>query len=165
MHKLGMIAATAATAMLFASPAIAQGRGRGNGGVPPGQRPPAGMCRVWIDGVPPGQQPAPTDCATAAATRPANARIIYGDRTDRTSLPDRRIFNSNGDVVIMNGQRCVQRTDRNGQLRTFCPNNDREDDDHELSARINGERHGKFKKHKGKDHGDRDRDDDRNERN
>jgi hypothetical protein len=49
--------------------------------IPPGQRPPAGMCRVWIDGVPPGQQPAPTDCQTAVATKPANARVIWGDQS------------------------------------------------------------------------------------
>jgi hypothetical protein len=50
--------------------------------VPPGQRPPAGMCRVWIDGVPPGHQPAVTDCATAQvqAAQTANARVIYGDQ-------------------------------------------------------------------------------------
>jgi hypothetical protein len=46
--------------------------------VPPGQRPPAGMCRVWIEGVPPGRQPAVTDCVTARATAPLNSRIIYG---------------------------------------------------------------------------------------
>jgi len=49
--------------------------------IPPGQLPPAGMCRIWIDGVPPGQQPAPTDCQTAVATKPANARVIWGDQT------------------------------------------------------------------------------------
>jgi len=49
--------------------------------VPPGQMPPAGMCRIWIDGVPPGQQAAPTDCQTAVATKPANARVIWGDQT------------------------------------------------------------------------------------
>jgi hypothetical protein len=49
--------------------------------VPPGQLPPAGMCRIWIDGVPPGQQPAPTDCQTAVATKPANARVLWGDQT------------------------------------------------------------------------------------
>jgi hypothetical protein len=49
--------------------------------VPPGQMPPAGMCRIWIDGVPPGQQPAPTDCQTAVATKPANARVIWGDQS------------------------------------------------------------------------------------
>ena len=48
--------------------------------IPPGQLPPAGMCRIWIDGVPPGQQPAPTDCQTAVATKPANARVIWGDQ-------------------------------------------------------------------------------------
>lgn len=48
--------------------------------IPPGQLPPRGMCRVWIDGVPPGQQPAVTDCATAERTRVANSRVIYGDR-------------------------------------------------------------------------------------
>ena len=40
--------------------------------------PPAGLCRIWIDGVPPGRQPAPTDCATAERTRPNNARVLYG---------------------------------------------------------------------------------------
>ena len=48
--------------------------------VPPGHRPPPGMCRIWIDGVPPGQQPAPTDCATAERNRTANSRVIYGDQ-------------------------------------------------------------------------------------
>lgn len=56
--------------------------GRNSQGIPPGQMPPAGMCRIWIDGVPPGRQPAPTDCATAERNRPANARVIYGDRTN-----------------------------------------------------------------------------------
>lgn len=52
---------------------------RGPADIPPGHRPPAGMCRIWIDNVPPGRQPAPTDCATAVRTRPANGRVIYGD--------------------------------------------------------------------------------------
>lgn len=50
--------------------------------VPKGHLPPAGMCRVWIDGVPPGHQPAPTSCAQAERDRfrYSNARVIYGDR-------------------------------------------------------------------------------------
>lgn len=52
---------------------------RGPADIPPGHRPPPGMCRIWIDNVPPGHQPAPTDCATAVRTRPANGRVIYGD--------------------------------------------------------------------------------------
>jgi hypothetical protein len=47
--------------------------------VPPGFYPPAGMCRVWINGVPAGQQPAPTDCASAVRNRPANGKVLFGD--------------------------------------------------------------------------------------
>jgi hypothetical protein len=49
--------------------------------VPPGQRPPAGMCRIWIDGVPPGKQPKATDCATAESNVPPNARVFYGNES------------------------------------------------------------------------------------
>jgi hypothetical protein len=66
-------------ASLLAAPVGAQGKGRNRDAVPTGYRPPAGMCRVWIDGVPPGQQPGPTDCATAVRDRPANSRVIFGD--------------------------------------------------------------------------------------
>ena len=65
-----------------ASPVDAQVRGRnGNQGIPPGQMPPAGMCRVWYDGVAPGRQPRPTSCneAERLASRDRNARVIYGD--------------------------------------------------------------------------------------
>jgi hypothetical protein len=56
-------------------------RNRKSDHIPRGHLPPKGMCRIWIDGVPPGQQPAPTDCQTAVATRPANARVIWGDQS------------------------------------------------------------------------------------
>jgi len=63
-----------------ASSAAAQGSGRNSNGIPPGQRPPDGMCRVWVTGVAPGRQSAPTDCASAEAQArvTANARVIYG---------------------------------------------------------------------------------------
>lgn len=57
----------------------AQAWGRDGAGVPPGHRPPPGMCRIWIDGVPAGRQPAPTDCASAVRNRPSNGRVIFGD--------------------------------------------------------------------------------------
>lgn len=66
-----------AAGAVFATEASAQVMVRASS-VPPGQRPPAGMCRVWIEGVPPGRQPAVTDCATARATAPLNSRIIFG---------------------------------------------------------------------------------------
>ena len=76
-------AATLIALALTAGVADAQGRGRraNSQGIPPGQLPPAGQCRVWYDGVPPGRQPAPTNCDAAErrAARDANARVIYGD--------------------------------------------------------------------------------------
>jgi hypothetical protein len=47
--------------------------------VPPEYRPPAGMCRVWIEGVQPSQQPAPTDCASAVKNKPVNGTVIFGE--------------------------------------------------------------------------------------
>lgn len=47
--------------------------------IPPAYRPPAGMCRIWIEGVPASQQPAPTDCNTAVRNRPVNGTVIFGD--------------------------------------------------------------------------------------
>src|SRR6266566_2783816 len=99
MHRLGYAIVVGSTALMAASSVEAQVRARvpqypsrttqpypsgtsaSSQSIPPGQMPPAGMCRIWIDGVPPGRQPAPTDCATARANVPANGRVIYGDRT------------------------------------------------------------------------------------
>lgn len=65
----------------LASPLAAQGRTRAdsNSDIPKSERPPAGMCRIWLDNVPPAQQPAPTDCATAVRNRPAKGRVVFGD--------------------------------------------------------------------------------------
>ena len=46
--------------------------------VPANLMPPAGKCRVWIEGIAPAQQPAPTDCQAALRTRPLNGTVIYG---------------------------------------------------------------------------------------
>jgi len=59
--------------------ASAQGRDKKPPAIPAESRPPAGMCRIWLDDVPAGQQPAPTDCATAVKNKPQNGRVIFGD--------------------------------------------------------------------------------------
>ena len=66
---------------LAAAPAAAQGRRNNAQGIPPGQMPRAGECRVWYDGVPPGRQPRSTNCddAERVASQSRNARVIYGD--------------------------------------------------------------------------------------
>jgi hypothetical protein len=71
---------TLAGTLAAASEAGAQGRGQGGRDtIPTAYRPPAGMCRIWLDNVPPAQQPAPTDCASAVRNRPSNGRVIFGD--------------------------------------------------------------------------------------
>lgn len=62
----------------FAATSNAQRRDRG-ADVPFEYRPPAGMCRIWIDGLAPGLQPKPTDCATAERTAGEKTHIIYGE--------------------------------------------------------------------------------------
>ena len=52
---------------------------KGGDDVPKAYRPPAGMCRIWLDKVPPKQQPAPTDCPTAVRNRPPNGKVLFGD--------------------------------------------------------------------------------------
>ena len=79
-------ATTIALIAFLAGAAFAQGNGRNsarNQGIPPGQMPPAGQCRVWYEGRPPGQQPRATNCneAERVASRSRNARVIYGSDT------------------------------------------------------------------------------------
>ena len=104
-------------------------RTRKSNHIPPGQMPPAGMCRVWIDGVPPGQQPAPTDCQTAVATKPANARVLFGG--DGTSFP------GNGKGKFKQGKD-KQGKEKHGKIHG---DDDRDDDDDDLgrgAARAHG---------------------------
>jgi hypothetical protein len=55
--------------------------------IPESSRPPAGMCRIWLDDVPAAQQPAATDCATAVKNKPQNGRVLFGD--DYTKKDDK----------------------------------------------------------------------------
>jgi hypothetical protein len=110
-----------ATLSAFAAVAPLSAQSRGNQGVPPGQMPPAGMCRVWFDGVAPGRQPRPTDCASARANVPRNARVIYGNNSNvygnnnsRQDCTYSRSTNSVGDIIFgrsaNNNTNCVDNT-------------------------------------------------------
>ena len=85
---------------LVAGTSEAQVRGRGNNrsqGIPPGQMPRAGECRVWYDNLPPGRQPRATSCdqAERIASRDRNARVIYGDDRYNARANDQRYRDRN----------------------------------------------------------------------
>ena len=74
--KLPVVLAIGLVALASPGALGAQARGKD---IPAAERPPAGMCRIWLDSVPAAQQPAPTDCASAVRNRPAKGRVIFGD--------------------------------------------------------------------------------------
>ena len=76
--------------------AQARARDKAAGDIPVSARPPAGMCRVWLDDVPVAQQPAPTDCPTAVRNRSPKSRVIFGDdyvtkRDTTKKAPDKQV--------------------------------------------------------------------------
>ena len=136
--------------------------------IPPGQLPPRGMCRVWIDGVPPGQQPPVEDCASARAraATTANARVIYGDEQSFPGRGKNRRSQAQScvsrDVVVVNGRQVPVCRDANGNIIWDGSNrtanrrhdNDDEDDDDDRFEDRGDDRRGRWE----------DRDDDRGNR-
>jgi hypothetical protein len=115
--------AVLAAATTTSADAQGRGRGKGNQGVPPGQRPPAGMCRIWIDGVPPGHQPAPTDCETAVRNQPRNSQVIWGDNTNNRAVSN---DNRGGRRERGDNNPSVYRRDSHGHTYDpTCVDNDR----------------------------------------
>lgn len=107
---------------LASGPALAQGRGRNKQGIPPGHRPPDGLCRVWYDGVPPGRQPRPTSCyeAERIASRDRNARVVYGNGSGRNNAPVYRDDRQYPGDIWRDGEGRTdgRRPNPNGQNRT-----------------------------------------------
>jgi hypothetical protein len=142
---LKTIAISLALVVAAAAPLSAQGKGTKGEKIAPGQRPPAGMCRIWLDGVPPGQQPAPTDCATAVRNRPANGRVIFGD-----DYVDGKTKKLNGNA---DDRRTAPRDDRDGD-RDGARSGDRVD--HDAPRRNDSaERSDRATKSRGDDSGSR----------
>ena len=83
--------------------------------IPPGHRPPPGLCRIWIDGVPAGQQPAPTDCATAVRNRPANGRVIFGDDYTKREGRDKKDKKDKNDKRVKDVKRLVPPSSANDE--------------------------------------------------
>ena len=46
-------------------------------GIPPGQYPPPGQCRIWIPGRPPGRQPRAARCESLVGQVPRGAFLLY----------------------------------------------------------------------------------------
>jgi len=51
-------------------------------GIPEGQLPPPGECRVWFPRRPAGQQPPPQHCGEAEASAPAGTWVLYRPKDD-----------------------------------------------------------------------------------
>jgi len=71
-------------------------------GLPPGQLPQMGECRVWIPGVPPGRQPRPKSrpCAGISAFAPAGSWIIFRPSENRKLVYVREVDSNNAGIII-----------------------------------------------------------------
>ncbi len=92
----------------------AQSATRDTAALPVAYRPPPGMCRLWLDGVKPTDQPAPTDCATAVRNRPANGRVIFGDRVAPAARVARTAACASGDSACAGAPDCSKVRTLNG---------------------------------------------------
>ena len=69
-------------------------------GIPPGQLPPPGMCRVWLPGEPPGHQPRARSCARIERMAPAGSWIVYRPDEDRSVVHVRVVDERRPGVVV-----------------------------------------------------------------
>ena len=51
--------------------------------IPPGQLPPPGQCRVWVEGLPPGKQPKARTCSGIEDSAPPSSWVVYRPGQDK----------------------------------------------------------------------------------
>jgi hypothetical protein len=69
-------------------------------GIPPGQLPPPGLCRVWLPGTPPGHQPRARTCALIERSAPAGSLIVYRPSEDRKVVHVRVVDERRPGIVV-----------------------------------------------------------------
>ena len=98
---LGLSACARRVVIVESPPAQAQGRSTAvTLGVPPGQLPPEGMCRIWIPGRPPGRQARARACDGIVAAAPAGSMILYRPGENRRIIRVRYVDERRAGVVI-----------------------------------------------------------------
>jgi hypothetical protein len=68
------------------APAPASSRGPSTAAtlkIPPGQLPPPGQCRVWVEGLPPGKQPKARSCTGIEDSAPPSSVVVYRPGKDK----------------------------------------------------------------------------------
>jgi hypothetical protein len=70
-------------------------------GIPPGQLPPVGQCRVWIPGKPPGHQAKARSCDGIERVAPAGSWIVYRPGQDKKVVHVRVVDDRRPGVVVV----------------------------------------------------------------
>jgi hypothetical protein len=70
-------------------------------GIPPGQLPRAGRCRVWVPGMPPGRQERARSCRGIMETAPAGSWVLYRPSRDRAVIHVHVVDNVRTGVVVV----------------------------------------------------------------
>lgn len=95
-------------------------------GIPPGQLPRQGLCRVWVPGTPPGRQARARSCAGILETAPAGSWILYRPTRERSSVRVRVVDDSRAGVITVVR---VYDVGSGNLIREMRPADDRDDDD------------------------------------
>jgi hypothetical protein len=68
--------------------------------IPPGQLPPPGQCRVWVQGLPPGKQPKARTCSGIEDSAPPSSWVVYRPGKDKKMVYVREMDPRRVGVVV-----------------------------------------------------------------